>query len=113
MTARVMVMPWVGAVTTTLSALKNRTPSGRIEVDSLIEKYKVASRVQEQAPFTKEHLPPAREGWAMDTFKGACNMAPRLQALKHQANMLHLEAVRGPPAARCKRAFKAGDLVRH
>eukprot|EP00959_Pyramimonas_sp_CCMP1952_P271320 5672094-Pyramimonas_sp.AAC.1 len=40
--------------------------SGWMAVDDLLETCKAIARAQELASFTKEHLPPAHEGWAMD-----------------------------------------------
>ena len=86
---------------------------GRIEADALLDKYRVVNKVQEKLAFEKEHLPVANEGWAHDAFKGAVHVAMRSQAVKYQANLMHLEILQDPPAVRCKRAFKVGDLVIH
>ena len=69
--------------------------------------------MQEQVAFEQAHLPHAHEGWAIKAFEGAVHMALRSQAAKYQANMMHLEILQDPPAVRCNRAFKAGDLVMH
>ena len=69
--------------------------------------------MQEQVAFEQAHLPHAHEGWAIKALEGAVHMALRSQAAKYQANMMHLEILQDPPAVRCNRAFKAGDLVMH
>ena len=85
----------------------------RIAADGLLNNYKVVAKVQEQVAFEKAHLPHENEGWAMKALEGAVHMALRFQAAKYQANMMHLEILQDPPAVRCNRAFKAGDLVMH
>ena len=85
--------------------------SERIDVDTLLGAYRVLPKVQERFSFVKEHLPPANEAWAMKASEGAAQVALRNQAVKYQGNLMHLDILQDPPAVRCKRAFKAGDLV--
>ena len=85
--------------------------SERIKVDTLLGDYRVLPKVQERVSFVKEHLPPANEAWAMKASEGAAQVALRNQAVKYQGNLMYLDILQDPPAVRCKRAFKAGDLV--